>query len=1087
MKAEILKIAGVKSEKEFYKKYPTEEAFMKAHKKEFKKAAMGSKMVKTQLEQLTDFGNPPIAQLGIPLGANPSGSFDWTMGSGDITGQSVGMPTLPGGNAQGMFDISSQTGYRAGATPISGMAAGKTSGIGKFFNNMGGMQGLTNIAGNVIGGIQGIKQYKKQKKALQTQIDVAKVVDRAARLPEERIKRQYLRPEDMAFEPDQLFPTYGVGTNYLAKDGTTISQIGGNPTEIQNMYNPGDLYSNLGYEPLNDSDRVKQYEGGGFIPMAQEGYSTADSLGTFLNTFGGGKAGGVGVPGTLGGAVAPALAFVDFAIKDIQKRNLSAMANQANQLAQSTMMRNVGQGIHSQYSKFMEDGGWVSHDWQPQVIAKFGEYDVNDLLQKDPMMDTLRTGGRITQNNMYPQDQYALGGELKTTWGGYAEPISYNPKMPGTGEMVMFKGLSKDVGAHSQRSSNGETGIGVKYGEGGKMTDYAEFGTEQADADVEVEKGEPATEMIDPETGEKNMVVFGDLYMNRDIANYIGRPDAEGMKYKNFMSKVIAPEENKQNKIKQKVSNLIELNDDGTPFGELAMNSARAMDLGSDMNLSEIANVKYKAADSQTETNKLAEVFEIDAAEFAKGKIKLDKEAMKQTAKYGKEIFKAQNGDKYKVKGVQPGSIDYNPIGEAGNEELWGSKEKYSKNWVPKVDEALSDPERAKQIIAQLESYTGQDAKDVVEAIKKQKTLSGKIAKIQELGTDQKVGPYHNLLNQVIDKTGTIPATTSTFTTNPYIAKQVVQDQPVMQQVAKKKGFDVLGTINSLLPYLDRPYQEEFDISQIYPELAAVAMNKVEPVKAQGIQPLLETPYDISYQDRINEVTASERAALRMAGQDPAAAAMIFSKSSAAKDAIKAEQFRENQAMKAGVYGRNRATLNQAMLTNLGIYADQEQKQRKAEAITKATFLEALGSMTDKKAKQKLENRKFAVMANMFPNYRFTGDMRAIPKGLTLFNPPVVSGGQTTGAIPALATNPYVSGDRTTQASGKTANVTAPKDMTDAEKKAMLSIMNSDYGELPSLEDLYKEETVYPTEQKYGGKTKKKKTNGSIVKAIKNL
>ena len=297
-----------------------------------------------------------------------------------------------------------------------------------------------------------------------------------------------------------------------------------------------------------------------------------------------------------------------------------------------------------------------------------------------------------------------------------------------------------------------------------------------------------------------------------------------------------------------------------------------------------------------------------------------------------------------------------------------------------------------------------------------------------------------------------------------------------------------MGTINSLLPYLDRPYQEEFDISQIYPELAAVAMNKVEPVKAQGVQPLLETPYDISYQDRINEVTASERAALRMAGQDPAAQAIISSNARRAKDSILAEQFRENQAMKAGVYGRNRATLNQAMLTNLGIYADQEQKQRKAEAITKATFLEALGSMTDKRAKNKLENKKFAALANMFPNYRFTRDMRAIPKGLTLFNSPTVPGATSTGygVVPPLATNPYVSGDRTTQASD-TSNVTIPQDMTSAEKKVMLSIIDSDYGELPSLEDLYKEETVYPTEQKYGGKTKKKKTNGSIVKAIKNL
>ena len=42
MKAQILKIAGVKSEKEFYKKYPSEEAFMKQHGKAFKKAQMGT-------------------------------------------------------------------------------------------------------------------------------------------------------------------------------------------------------------------------------------------------------------------------------------------------------------------------------------------------------------------------------------------------------------------------------------------------------------------------------------------------------------------------------------------------------------------------------------------------------------------------------------------------------------------------------------------------------------------------------------------------------------------------------------------------------------------------------------------------------------------------------------------------------------------------------------------------------------------------------------------------------------------------------------------------------------------------------------
>ena len=42
MKDKILKIAGVKTEKQFYAKYPSEEAFMKVHGKAFKKAQIGA-------------------------------------------------------------------------------------------------------------------------------------------------------------------------------------------------------------------------------------------------------------------------------------------------------------------------------------------------------------------------------------------------------------------------------------------------------------------------------------------------------------------------------------------------------------------------------------------------------------------------------------------------------------------------------------------------------------------------------------------------------------------------------------------------------------------------------------------------------------------------------------------------------------------------------------------------------------------------------------------------------------------------------------------------------------------------------------
>ena len=81
MKDQILKIAKVKSEKEFYKKYPTEAAFMKAHGKAFKKAAMGAKMVETQLDQLTDFGSAQttvkyrVYQISATVGRGSYGEY----------------------------------------------------------------------------------------------------------------------------------------------------------------------------------------------------------------------------------------------------------------------------------------------------------------------------------------------------------------------------------------------------------------------------------------------------------------------------------------------------------------------------------------------------------------------------------------------------------------------------------------------------------------------------------------------------------------------------------------------------------------------------------------------------------------------------------------------------------------------------------------------------------------------------------------------------------------------------------------------------------------------------------------------------
>ena len=86
MKQDILKIAGVKSEAAFYKKFPSEEAFMKVHGKAFKKAKMGAAMVKKQLTQLTDFSNPPQAEMGSYMGGETTGyqNVDFGKVYGDI-------------------------------------------------------------------------------------------------------------------------------------------------------------------------------------------------------------------------------------------------------------------------------------------------------------------------------------------------------------------------------------------------------------------------------------------------------------------------------------------------------------------------------------------------------------------------------------------------------------------------------------------------------------------------------------------------------------------------------------------------------------------------------------------------------------------------------------------------------------------------------------------------------------------------------------------------------------------------------------------------------------------------------------------
>jgi hypothetical protein len=114
-----------------------------------------------------------------------------------------------------------------------------------------------------------------------------------------------------------------------------------------------------------------------------------------------------------------------------------------------------------------------------------------------------------------------------------------------------------------------------------------------------------------------------------------------------------------------------------------------------------------------------------------------------------------------------------------------------------------------------------------------------------------------------------------------------------------------------------------------------------------------------------------------MAGQDPSAAAAIMAQASRAKSSILGEQFRQNQAQRMGVYNQNIGTLNDAQLKNLAILDEQAKRQAMARSNTKAQAMEAAKSVSDKIAKNRLENRTLQTYENLY-NFRFDDQGRAI-------------------------------------------------------------------------------------------------------------
>ena len=563
MKAQILKIAGVKSEKEFYKKYKTEADFMKVHGKAFKKAQTGAAISK--------------AQNWATM--SPGGSNDWQNSweeeVNNTQNNSYGS-FAPGNYSDNDIDNNGVPDLvqRAEGNPLIDNSSEEEQ-KKKPFDTPGAMNFISGIkdAGDKI------KAAEAETKHLETWAKVSDVQKRAnisnAFVPEQ--PREYYQPDALKniYAANELGNTKGRGTDVIGQNG---SMIGGNPTELQNMYsNEITLYDDLEYEPFRDSqdDNVKAYQGGsgGFGNMlggGGSGGSTPFLGGSALGQgglFGGGNGGGSFLAGSMGGNSSwanaasmipgPVGMFATMAAQMFdpnpgKQRNAQNKINSNNAFSDRLVagrgvtrgLSNMGVGQNGQNLEMYEEGGYMNPEYNPQVITMFGDHNAQDFADY-AHKDQYRAGGHLkayTPPSNRAMEIYedgggikshGLGGELQIHWGGGAETISHNPYLPGTGETVMFRGKS-----HEEYSPNGETGIGVTYGGN----------------PVEVERREPMVELeeggtIDPETGEvqKSGVVFGNLKIPNQYIDLLGDPNAKDKKFKTYVGVDLYKQEKKRN------------------------------------------------------------------------------------------------------------------------------------------------------------------------------------------------------------------------------------------------------------------------------------------------------------------------------------------------------------------------------------------------------------------------------------------------------------------------------------------------------------------------------------------------------------
>lgn len=137
---------------------------------------------------------------------------------------------------------------------------------------------------------------------------------------------------------------------------------------------------------------------------------------------------------------------------------------------------------------------------------------------------------------------------------------------------------------------------------------------------------------------------------------------------------------------------------------------------------------------------------------------------------------------------------------------------------------------------------------------------------------------------------------------------------------------------------------------------ARYLLDQPDQVVSQQYNPQLMSPYQVSFQDRINRNNAAFKTIAQQAPNNIAALSTAAGANYTANNEVSAEEFRANQTIFNNVMNNNYALMNEAAKMNIQLNDQQMVRQAQAKAITDQHKAQALAHIADTIDKNRYEN-----------------------------------------------------------------------------------------------------------------------------------